>query len=95
MVTDLSLRAVLMARDRASDAGKPVVGAVMDAENLKAVAEAAAGSPALLSKVLLLGPLAPAGPLEIADPFLRSVGEARLCYAELGAAVDALAKLLA
>lgn len=34
VVTDLSLRAVLMARDRASDAGKPVIGAVMDAENL-------------------------------------------------------------
>ncbi|MFO0575940.1 MAG: ATP-grasp domain-containing protein [Polyangia bacterium] len=68
---------------------------VMDAENLKAVAEATAGSLAVRSKVLLLGPLAPAGAVEIADPFLRSVGEARLCYAELSAAVDALAKLLA
>ena len=34
VLTDLSLRAVLLARDRASDANKPLIGAVMDAENL-------------------------------------------------------------
>jgi len=57
LLTDLSLRAVLLARDRASDAGKPVVGAVMDAENL-ALREAACESIVALHLVDVL-----------ADPF--------------------------
>ncbi|MBK7155026.1 MAG: methyltransferase domain-containing protein [Sandaracinaceae bacterium] len=57
LLTDLSLRAVLLARDRASDVGKPLVGAVMDAENL-ALREAACESIVALHVVDVL-----------ADPF--------------------------
>jgi protein-tyrosine-phosphatase len=80
---------------RAADLDAASLIVVMDTDNLRALADAVKGSPAVLSKVLLLGPLAPQGTAEIADPFLRSIGEARLCYEQLTAAVDALASRLA
>lgn len=65
---------------------------VMDAANLRCLVEEA---PSAIEKTLLLGPLLPDRPAEIADPYTLDIGDARRCYEQLAVATEQLARYLA
>lgn len=53
-----------------------------------------ASFPACRDKMHYLGAFAPAGPIELADPFMEEEDEARACYARLVAALEGLIGVL-
>lgn len=78
-------------RVRPADLDAASLIVVMDAANLRCLAEEA---PAALAKTLLLGPLLPDRPAEIADPYTLEIGDARRCYERLAEATGKLARSL-